>query len=366
MTLQCFPLSGLPSSARWGILALLSAFFAFLLIEAHLPAAILLAAIIAGIVVETAQGGIHVPNLPFGIAQSIIGCLVARSFTTDILHFFLHRWPLFLTIVLVIILSCCVMGWVISRIGILPGTTAIWGLLPGAATAMMVMSESFGADSRLVAFMQYLRVVLVAVIASLIAHFWVHLSANAAPVEWFPDIHWLPFLETLAIILAGAAIGHISKLPAGMLLVPLFVSCTLQLNGLVEIELPRWLLAGGYLCIGWQIGLRFTRKVIVNAARMLPRILASILAVLLLCGGIAWVLTELLGIDPLSAYLATSPGGIDAVAIIAASANVNVGFVMTLQLSRALLVIFVGPVFSRFFSGRMINKAKIERQSSWK
>ena len=363
MTLQFFPLSRLTFSSRWGILAILSVLFAFLLIEAHLPAAILLAAIIAGIIVETGQAEIHVPNLPFGIAQGIIGCMVARSFTLDILHSFLHRWPIFLTIVLVIILSCCVMGWVISRMGILPGTTAIWGLLPGAATAMIVMSQSFGADSRLVAFMQYLRVVLVAVIASLIAHFWVHASATATPVAWFPAIHWLPFLETLAIILGGAAIGRVAKLPAGMLLVPLFVGCTLQLNGLVEIELPRWLLAAGYLCIGWQIGLRFTRKVLVNTARMLPRIFASLLAVILFCGGIAWVLTELLGIDPLSAYLATSPGGIDAVAIIAASANVNVGFVMTLQLSRALLVIFVGPVFSRFFSNRMTNKSQIDRQS---
>ena len=43
------------------------------------------------------------------------------------------------------------------------------GLVSGAATAMTVMCEAFGADARLVAFMQYLRVVLVAVIASGVA-----------------------------------------------------------------------------------------------------------------------------------------------------------------------------------------------------
>ena len=35
---------------------------------------------------------------------------------------------------------------------ILPETTAIWGLLPGAAPAMMVMADAYGADARLVAF----------------------------------------------------------------------------------------------------------------------------------------------------------------------------------------------------------------------
>ena len=37
----------------------------------------------------------------------------------------------------------------------LPGTTALWGTSPGAASVMTIMAESYGADMRLVAFMQY-------------------------------------------------------------------------------------------------------------------------------------------------------------------------------------------------------------------
>ncbi|MDD4915290.1 MAG: AbrB family transcriptional regulator [Methylococcales bacterium] len=337
-------------------MAILSALFSALLLEAHLPAALLLGAIIAGILVETGQAEIHVPKLPFNIAQGVIGCLVAKALTLEIIHAFMQSWPVFLVIVFIIIASSCFLGWAISKLGILPGTTAIWGLLPGAASVMMLMSESFGADGRLVAFMQYFRVVLVAVIASIIAHFWVDASVTTAGVIWFPIIHWLPFIETLVIILGGVGIGYVWKLPAGMLLIPLFAGSALQLGGLVDIEIPGWLLAAGYLCIGWQIGLRFTRSVLVHAARALPQIFVSILAVIMFCGGLAYILTRLLGIDLLTAYLATSPGGVDAVAIIAASANVNVGFVMTLQLSRALLVIFVGPALSRFFSDQLTKK----------
>ena len=50
----------------------------------------------------------------------------------------------------------------------LPGTTALWGTSPGAASVMTIMAESYGADVRLVAFMQYFRVVVVAVVAALV------------------------------------------------------------------------------------------------------------------------------------------------------------------------------------------------------
>ncbi len=43
----------------------------------------------------------------------------------------------------------------------------------------------------------------------------------------------------------------------------------------------------------------------------------SILLLMGFCGAIAWLLSHELGIDPLTAYLATSPGGLDSVAIIA-------------------------------------------------
>src|SRR5258707_12210422 len=111
--------------------------------------------------------------------RAIIGCMIARVLTSTIIHSFLHEWPLFLGISFLVIVASCLLGWLISRFRILPETTAIWGLLPGAASAMMVMADAYGADARLVAFMQYVRVVMVALVASIIARFWVH-----APAGW--------------------------------------------------------------------------------------------------------------------------------------------------------------------------------------
>jgi hypothetical protein len=70
-------------------------------------------------------------------------------------------------------------------------------------------------------------------------------------------------------------------------------------------------------------------------------------------GALAFILVEAAGIDPLSAYLATTPGGMDTVAIIAASSTVDVSFVMALQTVRFVIVLFAGPPLARFIAQRV-------------
>jgi uncharacterized membrane protein AbrB (regulator of aidB expression) len=67
------------------------------------------------------------------------------------------------------------------------------------------------------------------------------------------------------------------------------------------------------------------------------------------------VLVEVAGIDPLTAYLATSPGGVDSAAIIATSSKVDLPFVMSMQTARLLIVLCIGPALSRRVAGSVRN-----------
>ena len=69
-------------------------------------------------------------------------------------------------------------------------------------------------------------------------------------------------------------------------------------------------------------------------------------------GLMALLLVGLLDVDPLTAYLATSPGGLDSVAVIAASSNVDISFVMALQTSRLIIITLIGPAIARFVADR--------------
>lgn len=240
-----------------------------------------------------------------------------------------------------------------TRLHVLPGTTAVWGLSPGAATVMTLMAESFGADAQLVAFMQYARVILVAAIASIVAKA-VGASAPHAfhAAAWFPPIVWGPLLETLALAAAGPLIALRLNIRAGALLIPLVVGVFLVRQGWMSVALPRWLLAFAYSFIGWHIGLRFTRPLLLHALKALPAIIACSLALIAACGALAALFVAAAGIDPLTAYLATSPGGADTAAIIAASCNVDAPFVMTMQMLRLVVVLVTGPATARFIATR--------------
>jgi uncharacterized membrane protein AbrB (regulator of aidB expression) len=69
---------------------------------------------------------------------------------------------------------------------------------------------------------------------------------------------------------------------------------------------------------------------------------------MLFCGFISWMLALILHVDPLSAYLAASPGGVDVAAVIAASTKVDTPFVMVIQSVRAVVLIIVGPQLARW------------------
>ena len=321
----------------------------------ELPAALLLGPMLAGIALALGGGSIQLGRPPYILAQAVIGCLIARAATPAVLPTLAASWHLFSLVILAGIAASAAMGWLLCRLGVMPGTTGIWGTSPGGAAAMVVMADACGADARLVAFMQYLRVLCVALAATLVAHLAVPEGAvpplHAATV-WFgpPAPGWA---TAAGLILLGGAVGLGTRLSAGAMLAPMLVGAALRLSGTAEIELPPWLLAVSYAGIGWRVGLTFTRQVAAYAARALPAILASIAALIAFCGLLSWLLARLAGLDPLTAYLAASPGGMDSVAVIAANApGVDFACVMTMQTMRFFLVVLLAPLMARFLAGR--------------
>jgi uncharacterized protein len=331
-----------------------SAILSFLFSLAHLPAALMLGPMVAGIILASNGGKVRPHRMPVFAAQTIVGCLVARAITSDIVIVFLKDWPLFLSVVMAVVAASAALGWALTRWEVLPGTTAVWGTAPGGASVMMLMAGAFGADARLVAFMQYLRVVLVAAFATLVARLWVGAPAgHASPTIWFPVLDWRHFAGTLAVAALGGMLAIRYRIPAGAMLLPMVIGATLEATGHLTIILPPWLLAASYAFLGWSIGLGFTREILRSVSRALPQMMLTIVGIIAVCGGLAFILVHAANIDPLTAYLATSPGGMDSIAIIATSSNVDVSFVMALQTARLVIVLITGPPLARLISQRM-------------
>jgi len=341
--------------AQWALLALVSLAISGALLVLQMPAALLLGPMFAGIALGANGATVRVPEAGYVAAQALIGGLIATTITPQIGQTFLGHWALFLGATLATLAASSVLGVGLSRIGVLPGTTAIWGVTPGAASAMVVMSEAWGADVRLVAFMQYLRVICVALFAAGVAHFLLHLGnvSRTMPALLAP-VDLAACIETLAVLGAAAWLALRLRVQGGAVLLPAFAAATLHLAGWLRIELPPLLLVGTYALVGWSIGLRFTREALRYALRALPAILVSIVALIGLCALLSWLLARVAHVDALTAYLAMSPGGMDTVAIIAASSPVDLPFVMCLQTVRLFIVIALGPRLARWVAARTV------------
>ncbi|HUA54945.1 MAG TPA: AbrB family transcriptional regulator [Candidatus Sulfotelmatobacter sp.] len=330
--------------AEWLILLAVSAVVTVGLEMLRLPAAFLIGPMAAAILMSQRGSPVRVPEVGFLAAQAIVGCMIARSMPASVLAEILDDWPLYLPAVGSVIVATTGLGWLLMRWRILPGTTAMWGLSPGAATVMMVMASEYGADIRLVAFMQYLRVLLISLVAILFARIWTPSAAGSATaIAWFAPIEPLSFAVTSLLVVVGVIVAPRVRIPAGSLMLPFGAALALQDIGWPTPALPPWLLVGSYALIGWSTGLRFTRPILAHAVRALPQVLAAIIMVIAVCAGLAGLLVLIAHVDPLTAYLAMSPGGMDTTAIIASSSPVDLPFVMGMQTTRFFLVMLLGP-----------------------
>lgn len=336
---------------QWGLLFLLSLLLSLAFLCIHLPAALLLGPMIAGIAFSLKGITLQLPRSTFLAAQAILGCMIAQNLTGSILTTLAVNWPVVLAILLVTLLSSAVVGWLLVRYSSLPGNTGAWGSSPGGAAAMVAMAQDYGADIRLVAFMQYLRVLFVAGAAVLVTRLILGDSAEAVSqqIEWFPPLSGNLWSTLLLAAVAGFA-GRILRIPSGTMLAPMIVGAWLHAGGMIVIELPEWLLAIAYMAIGWRIGLGFDRQVFFMALRPLPQILASIFALMAICAAMAWGLAHYMQIDFITAWLATSPGGLDTVAVIAAGSNADMALIMAMQTLRLFSILLTGPAVARFIS----------------
>ena len=81
---------------------------------------------------------------------------------------------------------------------------------------------------------------------------------------------------------------------------------------------------------------------------MLPVVVLIVLALIAATAGLGALLAWLTPVDALTAYLATTPGGLFAVLAIAADAGADSTYVMAVQLLRLLLILAALPLLARW------------------
>jgi membrane AbrB-like protein len=228
--------------------------------------------------------------------------------------------------------------------------TGAFALVAGGASGIVALARELGADDRVVTVVQYLRVLLVLLAMPLVTTVFFHPrhgagTLSAGPTHWAPDLTFVVLAVGLGLLLQKVVTA-----PATALLGPMVVAVAISASGLLgSVAVPSALENLGYALIGVRVGLRFTRASLRSIARLLPLATFLIVLVIAACALLGVLLARVTGVDQLTAYLATTPGGLFAVLATAADSGSDVTYVLAVQVIRVFAMLLLAPLIGRVF-----------------
>ncbi len=322
---------------------------------AGLPAPWLIAGLLGGLAVAATRSA--APALPRPLvvfSRAAVGVAIGAQVRPEALIGVGGAWWPVLVVVALTLASSVVVALVVARLTDLDRLTAVIGMLPGAAPALIALGDELGADGRLVATMQFGRVLLVVASVPPLALLLrsgaapaVDGGAGAAAVGGSPS-GLEPFLTAVGIAVAGALLAKVARAPAGTLVGPLLLGAAASVTGVVSIAVPPPVADVAFALVGATVGLRFDRESLHHAGRLAPAMAGGVIGVIAASAAIGALLLGVLATDPLSAYLATTPGGISGVLAAAFDSDADLTIVVAVQTLRLVLLALVAPFAARF------------------
>lgn len=319
--------------------------------EVGLPAPHLLTGLAVGLVVAltglAARTRVRLPRPAYLAAQAVAGVLLGTYFSLPSLTS--DGWnivPLIGITLLTLVLSVLA-GLVLTRCSSLDPPTATLGMIAGGSAGIVAAGDDLGADGRMVAVLQYVRLLLVVGSAPLLVRFVLapggtYESVGPKEIEAVTTLGGMLF--TLLVAALGAEVALRGRVPSGALIGPLVLSAGLISTGLFHgVEPPEWLREPAFILIGLQVGLGFDRDVVRRVVRLAPQALPLVVGLIVVCGLLAWGLSLLTTTSLLNAYLATTPGGINAVLVTAFAAGANTSLVFGIQGLRLVVMVLAAP-----------------------
>ena len=338
---------------RWALLVVAVAGATAVLSLAGAPAAYLLGALVGALVVALTLGGPDVPARSSTIGQAVIGASVGTLVSVDLLETLArHGWVISLALLFTMV-SSLAWGQVLR---FQPGVTAVtasFSSIAGGAAGVDATARDVGADEPIVATIQYLRVLVVLFTMPVVAKLYDPSASTAGPGMSAGGDTLAAYGFALVVVGIGLALLAFLDFPGAAVLVPMLVTAGAGATGwFPDAVIPALLLNAGYVLIGVQVGLKFTRATLGILARLLPLAFVQIAGTILTCAAAGWLMSALTDLGQLDSYLATTPGGLYAVIAVAISTGSDTGLVFSLQVLRLFASLLLVPLLARIHRPR--------------
>lgn len=283
--------------------------------------------------------GVRVHSVPYGrqMGQVIIGSAVGLYFTPPVVA----ALGAHLGAIVLATLSAFLIGGLgaltMTRVSGVDGKSAFFASIPGGAMAMAVLAQHYGARIPPVAVAHSLRVSIVIIVVPFA------LTYGGVPMEIAAYRPQLPLnVPVLAVWLAaGFLLGEVSerlRFHNGYLLMAIFIGAGLTVGGVELSAVPGWMINFGQLMFGLVLGARYERAFFARHRLFIPFALLNsvfiLLASVLVGVAIAWGF----GLPVATTIIATAPGGMGEMTIVAQALHIGVPLVVAFHLFRVVVV----------------------------
>ena len=262
------------------------------------------------------------------------------------------QWPLsiaFLGLTVIAVTWACT-AYYVRRSG-WDGPTALFASLPGALSLVLLLASGTKADMRRVTIAQCIRLFfLVAALPSVISWMSPEEAFHAGPGE----IGSLG--DILLLIAVSAAAGYALewlRVPAGLMLGPMLASAALELSGVIAGAAPASVLIPANVVLGVMIGARFSHFTFSEFREALKEGFSGFLIALVIAMAGAGIASWAGGLPLALTLLAFSPGGLDAMTIMAFALNLDPAYVGAHQMARYIGLALLMPMATAYVLRRM-------------
>lgn len=294
-----------------------------------------------------------------------LGYTMGIPFTAEVAVRMLYQLPSMMTATLLTVLFGCLLGILTAKRTGVSLSTGLIGGIPGGLTQMVVLSSEIkGTDGTVVTFMQTVRLIAVLFIVPFFA---VHglsggtSSAGAAAQAAAVQVQAAPFDPLTAVwfglaVVAATWLSPRLKLPTPYMLGPLIAVAFLSLFGMKAPHLPQLIIIVAQLLVGTHMGVTTRLSSLSNWRKLLPYSILSSVGIVLFSLLLGRILTLLLPMSFVSAFLATAPGGMTEMGLTGAAVNADLTVIVSYQMFRILFILFIVPQMLKWWLSRGKNQ----------
>lgn len=324
-----------------------------LLLKLKVPGGMLVGAILGAALLNILTGQAFIYSQTRVLAQAMtgayIGCMMTRE---DVRHLprLIRPYLLVMATLLALNLAVSAVFYWTTDLDLL---TCLFCAAPGGMSDTPLIAMDMGADSSVVAVMQFVRMIFgmgclptVIMLSDRLIEPEAARELESRTVQRGKAVKSRPtlraFLPTMCAATAAAVLGKLSGIPAGALSAALIVTAALKLSGKCP-GMPMWLRRAAQVISGCCIGSGITREQVIAMKQLALPAVVLCLGYMACCVGMGLVVARLFRMELREAMLTLSPAGATEMALIAADMGVESTNLVVLQICRLVGVMLIFP-----------------------